>query len=317
VKRPAASALGAAALALTIAPSSAAHTEPRPIFFSAIPEDRPNRSHCANRGDTELFKVDPRSGRVRRLTTNRDFDSFPSPSPGGRRLVFSARGRSETDQDLFVRTVAGGRRRITKGPANDFYPRWSPTGRWIVFVRAYHRRQGTSSSADTRSIMLVRADGTGLRRLTPRRRVYGTLSASWGPESRRILFTADSRPQASTNVFVMGRRGRNVRQITDVPHAEYSLPDWSPGGRSITVSSYGAYEHTVLRIARDGSARARLSPRHLIDPHFSAWGPRGRRIAFIGDRDGCQPHVYLMTRDGRRVNDLLRGLDLQVYSLDW
>lgn len=287
----------------------------RPIVFSAIPEGRRGGAHCQNGGDTEVFTVGPDTGRVRRVTRNRRYDNFPSWAPGGRRIVVSSRPPAGDDQDLVVMRLDGGRRRLTRGRANDFYPRWSPGGQWIAFTRVFPRLRDAEGQ-EKRSLMAIRPDGSRLRRLTKPRVHHGELTANWGPEGRRIVFTADGRPRVSTNLLVMGRRGRNVRQLTHVDYAEYSLPDWSPDRRWITYSSYGDYEDEVQRVRADGRGRARLSPSDLIDPHFSVWGPGGGRIAFVASRSGCQPDVFVMS-ERRRVRNLLKDRDLEVYSLDW
>ncbi len=303
---------------LLIGPAAEAQTtRHRAIVFSAVPYGRLGAIDCMDGSDPELFTVEPSSGRVRRLTDNANFDSYPSWSPAGRRVVFASRGRNETEQDLFIRTVDGRRRRLTDGPANDMLPRWSPTGGWIVFTRVRHYRDGFASGGDPRNLMLVRPDGSGLRRLTRRRPVYGVLSANWAPGGRRIVFTRDTRRQQSTDLFVVGRRGRNLHRITKVRHADYSLPDWSGNGRWIAFTSEAGTSYNVFRVAPSGERRGRLTPRHLINPHFSAWGPRSRRIAFIAGRTGCETQLFVARADGRRLKDVSRGRGLGVESLDW
>ncbi|HEV2756295.1 MAG TPA: hypothetical protein VG318_11040 [Actinomycetota bacterium] len=303
---------------LLIGCTAAAHAASRrPIVFSATPHGRSAASECADGGDLELFTVGPSSGRVRRLTRNANDDHYPSWSPGGRRIVFASRGQEETEKDLFIRTADGRRRRLTDGPADDMLPRWSPAGGWIVFVRVRHHRDGFSSGGDPRNLMLVRPDGSGLRRLTRRRPVYGVLSANWAPGGRRIVFTRDARRQESTDLFVVGRRGRGLRRITKVRYADYSLPDWSGNGRRIAFTSQRGQSYNVFAVAPSGGRSTRMTPRHLTNPHFSAWGPRSRRIAFIAGLTGCEAQLFVMRADGRRLKDALRGRGLAVSSLDW
>src|ERR1700722_10182362 len=64
-------------------------------------------------------------------------EQYPSFSPDGKSLSYSARGVSKDDTfHIFVRPVAGGApRQATQGEANDIGPVWSGDGASIAFAR--------------------------------------------------------------------------------------------------------------------------------------------------------------------------------------
>lgn len=64
------------------------------------------------------------------------------------------------------------RRTIASSPANDCFPAWSPDGRWIAFVSDRDDPLG--------EIYVVRADGSGLRRVTYNDRAEA--QPAWRPE---------------------------------------------------------------------------------------------------------------------------------------
>jgi TolB protein len=176
-------------------------------------------------------------------------------SPDGARLVFTS-NRDGNPELYLVNADGTNLRRLTHHPAVDTSPTWSPTGTQIAFV---------SDRSGSPQIYVMDADGTGLRRLTfeaycdrptwapapfneiayasrtgpgfdikvyevatqqIRQLTFGegtNESPSFAPNGRHLAF-ATSR-WGRMQVAVMGRDGRDVRQITRVGN-NYA-PNWS------------------------------------------------------------------------------------------
>ena len=109
-----------------------------------------------------LSRVGPAAGAT-------DLDFTPTPSPDGAHLVFEKAGRGLVILDLATDSVTplgvGGSR-----------PRWSPIADSIVFV----------SGDGNGRIMLIAADGTGLRSITDSTH-YFTPGLDWSPDAKWIL----------------------------------------------------------------------------------------------------------------------------------
>ncbi len=96
----------------------------------------------------------------------------PSWHPDGSKLAYSMRG------DIWIQAVDSDRAQaITKGPGYHFEPAWSPDGEWLGLA------VDTDGQLD---IAVVRADGTGFRRLTADAAV--DVQPAWAPDGRTILF---------------------------------------------------------------------------------------------------------------------------------
>jgi TolB protein len=114
-------------------------------------------------GNTDLFVIDADGSDERRLTTDRATDESFSWSPHGDRIVYvSYRHGAEPenigigDAEVFVVDMRTGETtNVSRDPAWDGDPDWSPDGRMIVFTRR----------TDHAEIYVMRADGSAQKML--------------------------------------------------------------------------------------------------------------------------------------------------------
>ncbi len=102
--------------------------EPRWVFERTSPDS----------GETDLYWRDA-SGAERRLTATRSDDIHPDPSPDGRYIVYATASTHPLQHtDIAVLDLADNRvRMLTAGNESDRWPRWSPSGMRIAFVRQH------------------------------------------------------------------------------------------------------------------------------------------------------------------------------------
>ena len=183
-------------------------------------------------------------------------------SPDGRKLAFlDEGGRCPFCFNLYVVNSDGsGLRNLTAklgppalvlvhGPASD--PAWSPDGQMIAFV-------GLGLTAGLgEPIYVVKADGSGLRNLTPKP-VGAYAAPAWSPDGRKIAFVSDR--DGNSEVYVMNANGRGQRNLTRNP-AYDADPAWSPDGRKIAFVSNRDGNYGVYVMNADGSGQRRLAQR--------------------------------------------------------
>lgn len=184
---------------------------------------------------------------------------------------------------------------------NASEPAWNAAGTRIAFSGA--RRTGKTD------IFVMAADGSDVRGVT-RFRPGFNLAPAWSPDGRTIVFVHNARE--GTDLYSVGRRGRNLTRLTTSPRIVERAPEWSPDGSRILFSrarETGApTDEDLYTIAPDGSDLTRLTRSRLHDFQGS-WAPDGDRIVFVRETPRLGPKAFVMGADGsdatRLTNDAL------------
>jgi TolB protein len=106
--------------------------------------------------------MDADGGNQQRLTNNRKNELYPSWSPDGNRIAFSAdRKGDRVNFEIYVMDADGGnQQRLTNNRIHDRYPSWSPDGKRIAFSS---EKDGNWESLE---IYVMDADGGNPQNLT-------------------------------------------------------------------------------------------------------------------------------------------------------
>src|SRR5688572_28658474 len=138
-------------------------------------------------GSYDIYRAHPDGSGLERLVDHPAYDDQAALSPDGRSLAFVSTRGGQADiwiQDLATKKL----RNLTNHPAGDFRPAWSPDGRWLAFTSDRDSRKpiiGVFLVQHSTEVYLIRADGTGLRRVTQAQKATG--SPSWSPDGKQLL----------------------------------------------------------------------------------------------------------------------------------
>lgn len=204
-----------------------------------------------------------------------------------------------------VTTTEGGLYAVKDGHLNqltedptDTEPSFSPDGRAILFSRAG-------------DIYTVRADGSGLRRLT-----NGTMldtAPVVSPNGKVVVFERRSVAGAPSDLYTVGSNGGGLKALTETSDDEHEASFSADGKAIVFVRSVeeasGGSADDIYSIRPSGAAQARLTRTGRIDefdPRYFAGGivfSRGES----GEDASAYADVFTMKRNGQKVRPLVAG----------
>ena len=223
--------------------------------------------------------IDPDDGSYRVLPMpdpDHLFTACPLMSPDGARLACESFGEDRfenpTDPGLNgIYTIrssdGGGLTRMTSNPGgNDLPGDYSPNGKRLVFARFDH-------PTDADGLYTVKADGAGLRRITPTGTILGPDSGgSWSPQGNQIVFARRIAADRRTTLWVVHRDGGGLHEIqvqgepacggpiSDPTARGCFHPHWSPDGAKIVFTTFSAAAGRDVYTANvDGTGLARVT----------------------------------------------------------
>lgn len=138
--------------------------------IAVSPSDDAILFNAVGTGGRDLYLLDLTRLMVTRVAETPDYETSPSFSPDGQRIVYSAGVPGERADHIFTVGRDGTEaKQLTDADANDTSPRFSPDGKSIVFARdkTYIWGGQAANWEPGGVICLIDADGHNLRQLTP------------------------------------------------------------------------------------------------------------------------------------------------------
>lgn len=149
-------------------------------------------------------------------------------------------------------------KRLTRNPAIEVSPSWSPDGSEIAFV---------SDRSGGPQIYIMDREGRNTRRVT----FQGSYSTSpaWSPDGRWIAY--ETRVEGRIDIWLVDPTGEvNVPVVVHARSDE--SPTWSPDGRKLAFSSNRRGRADIYVVDLDGQNLRRLT-RNAGDNTQPSWGP--------------------------------------------
>jgi len=211
--------------------------------FDAMPSFAPNGRRIAFTRVVQsvvaptaaLFTID-RNGKHLAPLLSDGLDLSAAWSPDGRTIAFSRLATAQTPLEqatLYLANADGSNvRQLGASPVHGVSPAWSPDGTRLAFVSfddADDPPCPISSCPPSGELYVVRADGSGLTRLT--RSKADDEHPSWSPDGTRLAFASgfDMRSQGHApwlmTIRASGGRATRVGRFSGVLD-----PSWSPAG---------------------------------------------------------------------------------------
>ena len=210
---------------------------------------------------------------VLRTLTYSGSDSSPATSPNEQLVAF----RSDRDGTprIWLKQMQGGNEiALTQGP--DDFPRFSPTGTSLLFIR----RQDASGS-------LYRVPVLGGE---PRKVTDDATSADWSPDGTRIAFIRwiPGEGGPDSQFLIVNQDGSNVQQITAIKNRQLHSVRWSPDGRYLVATvinqgNFGSRDAIALIDVENKKTQWILA---TFSPTSAIWSGKKNEIAYFVPESG-------------------------------
>jgi serine/threonine protein kinase len=237
------------------------------------------------------------------LTSDPGVDQQPSLSPDGSQVTFSWNGPDQANFDIYVKTtkagvaVAAPPLRLTRDPADDTDPAWSPDGSSIAFLRK-------SNVGNQFGLMLMPALGGHERKLAevsiPETSWFYSPYLAWTPDSQSLIVTDHASAGRPTALFLVSVRTGEMQPLTFPPSGIIGdhCPAVSPDGKTLAfrrAHAEGNWRGTIylLDLGIDGKARGEprevvlapwvATPNEVFDWSCVAWTMDSRKLVFFHD----------------------------------
>jgi Tol biopolymer transport system component len=216
--------------------------------------------------------------------------------------VKDAEGKEETKvkttvEGGLVAVKDGHQNQLTEDPT-DTEPSFSPDSRAIVFSRAG-------------DVFSVRADGSGLRRVTSGAEI--DTAPSVAPNGRYVLFERRANAGAPADLYTVSLNGGAARALTSSADDDHEASFSEDGKVIVFVRSVpetgGGTADDLYSVRPSGAGLTRLTKTGRVDewdPRYFAGGivySRGQS----GEDASAFADIYTMRRDGRKARALVAG----------
>ena len=238
---------------------------PAPIATEAPPTPTLVPTHTPTTPPSPTPSLTPTNTPVPTFTPS----PTPTPIPGASLIAFETY-RDGNGEIYLLDTLGDQLTNLSRHPADDRAPAWSPDGGAIAFES--HR------DGNWEVYILDLADGS-LLRLTEDSAYDG--SPSWSPDGSEIAF--ESYRDGNLEIYIVPATGGQPRRLTDHPAGDLS-PAWNPQEDTIAFTSWRDGNKEIYTIPASGGEPQNLS-QDPADDESPAWKPDGTAIAFVSWRD--------------------------------
>ncbi len=292
----------------------------------------------------QIYVLDLETGDVQRISPGIGKTTCAFFHPGGRRMLFSSthldpRSKQLQEEELAFRASGQQRRyawdydtamdifvyteesdeltRLTDAVGYDAEGSYSPDGEWIVFssirdaynrpLSADERKQLDSDPSFFAEIYIMRADGSGQRRLTT------TTGYDGGPfftaDGSRIVWRRFDEQGLIADIWTMNLDGSDPTQITDFRSMSWA-PYQHPSGEYVLFASNKlGFENFELFMV--DAAGTKEPVRVTYSPGFDGLpvpSPDGRRLAWTSSRSGgAAGQIFLADWNHERALEAIRA----------
>ncbi|MBN2131357.1 MAG: PD40 domain-containing protein, partial [Sedimentisphaerales bacterium] len=262
----------------------------------------------------DVWVMDTELRQPRRVTTSPECERCPAFSPDGKTLLFVSDAQGQSDVWTAARADATKGwwenerfplTRLTEDAATERYPKWSPDGKSIAFLK----QRG--------DLWVMRSDGKEARRVVSS---WSKLDYDWSPDGRWFVYALED-DDFNRDIWIAPVDGsREPVNLSRHPDDDES-PVWSPDGRAIAFTGRrldnevdicfvylqksddetNAHDRRVRRAEEKiEKARGRKSKRGSSQPATIDFDGLHRRVRRVSIPNAKETHLF-WSHDSKRL----------------
>lgn len=189
-----------------------------------------------SKGNRDIYIINSSNGEtLKRLTNDSYWDSSPSWSPDGKRIIFSHRVEGEGWKIYIMNADDTNVERLTDSPQSteEKSSTWSPDGKWIAFeeVEKYPDESGKRWQGQIiQKIILINPQSKEkIKLLTLPRPLIFSWNMCFSPDGKHLAFQATDAKNRNDEIYTIDIDGKNLKNLTNTTNwVEESSPSWRP-----------------------------------------------------------------------------------------
>lgn len=253
---------------------------PRVTSLAWMPDSRHMVLGLTSLGTSEshLWMADLQHDQAWLLSRGIGNESYPSSSPDGRQVAFSA---EQSDYDV-VEVSSDGTRRLFGGDRNESDPVWSADHNLLAYV---------TDRGGQEEIWVSNADGRSAHRPLVGQFLFGDdgtimlASPVFSPDGRRIAYQRNAqKPVWPLRIWISQTAGGPpVPLLPPSIEGYHSAPTWSPDGEWIAYADWTDRQWRLAKV-RVGDERPIILRSDGVANATPEWSPTGEWITWETDR---------------------------------
>jgi Tol biopolymer transport system component len=180
------------------------------IFNSQREAD--NKSDPVHEINYEIYEMNIDGSDIKRLTNFEGWDTFPSYSPNGEKIVWrriipdSTNISGYNSEILLMNSDGTNITNLTNHKSFDGYPDWSPDGNQIVFTSNRHGKL---------QLFVMQSDGSGIQQITKNTNLEISSRPDWSSDGKQIVYNKTSKNGTSIHIMDV-QPGKNIAYFNEV-----------------------------------------------------------------------------------------------------
>jgi Tol biopolymer transport system component len=179
---------------------------------------------------------------------------------------------------------------LTRNPAQDTDPAWSPDGQWIAFL---------SDRTGKQEIFVMDAYGGQVTQLTDNPGVTWFAPLAWSPNGQQIAAAGslNGGDENHTRLYLINLDGSGSRVLLGSLYG--LLPKWSPDGQRLAFRGFDSNRSGLYVISAQGNNLVEIPANQVSAESYEVssdsldWSPDGKQLVFLseGPMRGSWPNL--------------------------